>query len=998
MDQDLERLRTIFEADITRFERAMNTYANRTEAAARRAEKSFGDANKKIAASTDQMARDVRRAVVGLALAIGGREVLQYEEQWRNTVNTLNQYTAVLGEAGQAATDLNQIAYEAAVPLASLGNLTGAAARAAKELGKSRKDVLDFVDSVSKGAQIANNGAAAVQGAIVQLSQAIASPRVQLGEFNSIVEGTPRLAQAFAEGIDKAGGSVARLRQLIASGDISGEELFAGLLSQTEKLRTEFDGMTTGVTEAFIRLQNKLVEFVGSNETVKDSVQGLAKLIEGAADNLDLFAQAAVVAAAVIGGALAGQALEAGIMGFGRITKGATAATAAVRMFGIIAGVFGGPVPLLIGAIAGAFVLLAQNGTRLTRAMEEVGTATAGANKALAATEKYVDADLLTQLGDSAETAAPKVGILGGKLREVADALKDATIQQFLQELLDLQTQISTASAAIEEAQAAREKERRRTISNAGLGTQARAAAGQDVGDLDTGKFDQAISDANAALFNLQKRQTQIGISVFGEGRGKEFTDALLSGDIGAASELLRKRLDQLTGGAGGDAPTTPADNKEAIKAAEQVLDQLAKAYRDTFETEREALARIRDERLAAIDLVAKSEADREKRRKEALDLYAIALEEVDIAEIKADQEAFDREAERERLRLERIDGEKAALAEVIDARDRMFGRVQQIAAREYELRQAEIKREITDKALQQEALLALEEEYGEQRRQAREQLLSLGDPEGALETEISRIRRAEEAKLAALKDGLAARLIVEEEYEAERQRLSDETDRQVLEARRAATSAQLTAYEGLFSNVGELFKQLGGEQSKAARVALAISRAFAIADSTIKIAQATSQVLADPTQVTLPQKIAAAGVIAAQGASIIAAIAGGGKGFAQGGYVTGPGGPRTDSIPARLSNGEFVVNADATRANRQLLEAINAGRSIPMAMAQPVLRAPNVTVNNNAPGTLARAQRNGAGEIEVIIDAIAQDISRGGGRIGMAMEGRYGVNPAWGT
>jgi len=43
-------------------------------------------------------------------------------------------------------------------------------------------------------------------------------------------------------------------------------------------------------------------------------------------------------------------------------------------------------------------------------------------------------------------------------------------------------------------------------------------------------------------------------------------------------------------------------------------------------------------------------------------------------------------------------------------------------------------------------------------------------------------------------------------------------------------------------------------------------------------------------------------------------------------GLVSGPGGPTDDAIPARLSAGEFVVNARATGRNRGLLEAINAG------------------------------------------------------------------------
>lgn len=48
---------------------------------------------------------------------------------------------------------------------------------------------------------------------------------------------------------------------------------------------------------------------------------------------------------------------------------------------------------------------------------------------------------------------------------------------------------------------------------------------------------------------------------------------------------------------------------------------------------------------------------------------------------------------------------------------------------------------------------------------------------------------------------------------------------------------------------------------------------------------------------------------------------------LAGGGFVSGPGGPREDKIPAMLSNGEYVVNAEATARHYALLAAINAGR-----------------------------------------------------------------------
>jgi hypothetical protein len=55
-------------------------------------------------------------------------------------------------------------------------------------------------------------------------------------------------------------------------------------------------------------------------------------------------------------------------------------------------------------------------------------------------------------------------------------------------------------------------------------------------------------------------------------------------------------------------------------------------------------------------------------------------------------------------------------------------------------------------------------------------------------------------------------------------------------------------------------------------------------------------------------------------------ALAAGTIPLADGGFVSGPGSSRSDSIPARLSNGEFVVNAGSTAKHRALLESMNSG------------------------------------------------------------------------
>ena len=80
-------------------------------------------------------------------------------------------------------------------------------------------------------------------------------------------------------------------------------------------------------------------------------------------------------------------------------------------------------------------------------------------------------------------------------------------------------------------------------------------------------------------------------------------------------------------------------------------------------------------------------------------------------------------------------------------------------------------------------------------------------------------------------------------------------------------------------------------------------------------------------------------------GFNLLGALFGGVK-AATGGHISGPGTGTSDSIPARLSNGEYVVNAKATKKNRALLEAINSGRGLAMAsggLVGSMPRMPNV-------------------------------------------------------
>lgn len=82
----------------------------------------------------------------------------------------------------------------------------------------------------------------------------------------------------------------------------------------------------------------------------------------------------------------------------------------------------------------------------------------------------------------------------------------------------------------------------------------------------------------------------------------------------------------------------------------------------------------------------------------------------------------------------------------------------------------------------------------------------------------------------------------------------------------------------------------------------------------------------------------------------------------ATGGFIRGPGTGTSDSIPARLSNGEYVINAAQTAKHRDLLDAINSGKVAAFATGGVVGDAPRFrpandnlgfAANDNAPITI---------------------------------------------
>lgn len=236
------------------------------------------------------------------------------------------------------------------------------------------------------------------------------------------------------------------------------------------------------------------------------------------------------------------------------------------------------------------------------------------------------------------------------------------------------------------------------------------------------------------------------------------------------------------------------------------------------------------------------------------------------------------------------------------------------------------------------------------------------------------------------------------------RQRAADAN--QVIEAQKNTIISAAT--QSLFDSTAEIMRVGFGEQSAMYKVAFAASKAFAIADSMVKIQQA---IASGAVSAPYPANIIAMASIAAQTASIVSNIQStGAVGFASGGY-TGPGGKYQ---PAGIVHkGEYVFDqASTNRLGVSQLEALRNGQPLDATLgrtgfgtgvqnvnsdnsSKTTIHAPIEQHFHTPPGvtpdqmTLSMAQTQKRATTDAI-NQIASQVLKGDGKVGNAMRNKY--------
>lgn len=163
----------------------------------------------------------------------------------------------------------------------------------AKTLNLTMDDTARLTETVSKAVAISGATAEAADAALVQFGQALASGTLRGEELNSVMEQTPALAKAIAQGM---GITVGELRSVAAEGKITSQEIVKALRNVESDVDALFGKTDITIGQSLTLLNNEITKFVGEAGKGSGAAQVLSGSIQVLSSNLNLLADGALIA------------------------------------------------------------------------------------------------------------------------------------------------------------------------------------------------------------------------------------------------------------------------------------------------------------------------------------------------------------------------------------------------------------------------------------------------------------------------------------------------------------------------------------------------------------------------------------------------------------------------------------------------------------------------------------------------------------------------------
>lgn len=197
----------------------------------------------------------LRDAFLSLGGALALHQYISMVDDLKLVEGRLRLVTSSTEDLIKVQGDLYDIATRARTGFSSTATLYTKLARSTKELGYDQNQLLQVTETISKAMIVSGASADEAGRAMIQLSQGLAAGVLRGQDLRSVIEQTPRLAEAIANGM---GVTLGKLRELGEQGKITAQQVIKSLLSQKDVIENEFSQMPTTVGQALSVLNNEI--------------------------------------------------------------------------------------------------------------------------------------------------------------------------------------------------------------------------------------------------------------------------------------------------------------------------------------------------------------------------------------------------------------------------------------------------------------------------------------------------------------------------------------------------------------------------------------------------------------------------------------------------------------------------------------------------------------------------------------------------------------------
>lgn len=274
----------------------------------------------KTSAKSGDAVNLLKTALKGLGAGLAIRQIHSYGQAWVRTNNSLRSALTDTQSMSKAQEDVIGIALRARGPLEQVSNLYAGISAASTELGASQQQIAEFTELAAKSIAVQGSSAGEAAGALLQLRQAIGGAVIQAQEFNSLIDGARPLLEAVANGSDRFGGSIAKLREDVRSGTVTSKEFFDAALKGADIIEKRFGKTVVTTAQAMQNLNTVATKTVGTFLEASGITSGISNSILFLADNFDTLARSVLAVSSVIIGVFIKKALLGAVAGVKALT------------------------------------------------------------------------------------------------------------------------------------------------------------------------------------------------------------------------------------------------------------------------------------------------------------------------------------------------------------------------------------------------------------------------------------------------------------------------------------------------------------------------------------------------------------------------------------------------------------------------------------------------------------------------------------------------------